>query len=137
MRLEPLYRIVFSYSESYRAADEWLLIGEGRCEGSLSGRFRCVNRPRRRPDGTFVPDLDAAVETDDGATVLLRLTGRGDPQAEPAGRVAVALRHVADDERYAWLDGAIGAGTGEVRDRTIVLDVAEVVWEPLGDTINA
>lgn len=137
MRLEPLYRLVFSYSESYRAGDEWLLVGEGRCEGRVSGRYRCVNRPRRRPDGTWVPDMDGAVETDDGATVLLRLTGRGEPEAEPTGRVVVTLRHVADDERYAWLDGAVCAAAGDVRDREIRLDVAEIVWEPLPDTISA
>lgn len=136
MRLEPLYRISFSYDESYRASDAWLLLGEGRCEGRVAGRFRCVNRPRARPEGTFVPDFDAAIETDDGALVLLHLTGRGDPRAEPAGRVVVALRHVTDDERYAWLDGAVCAGAGEVRDRVITVDVAEIVWEPLGATIS-
>jgi hypothetical protein len=135
MRLEPLYRITFEYGESYRAGDEWLLIGEGRCQGRISGRYRCVNRPRARPNGTFVPDMDAAIETDDGATVLLRLTGRGEPDLEPTGRVVVALRHVADDARYAWLDGAVCAASGEVRDREIVVDVAEIIWEPLADTI--
>jgi hypothetical protein len=137
MRLEPLYRIAFEYAESYRSGGEWLLIGEGRCDGRVSGRFRCVNRPRQRPDGSFVPDLDAAIETDDGATLLLHLTVRGEPDAEPAGRVVVALRHVADDERYAWLDGGVCAAAGEVHDRRIVLDVAEIVWEPLADTIPA
>ena len=137
MRLEPLYRIAFRYGESYRTGDEWLLIGEGRCEGRVSGRYRCVNRPRLRPGGTFVPDMSAAIETDDGATVLVQLTGRGDPDAQPTGQVVVAIRHVTDDERYAWLDGVVCAAAGEVHDREIVLDVAEIVWEPLADTIPA
>ena len=47
-------------------------------------------------------------------------------------------QHVTDDERYAWLNDAYCAVVGEVRARQkgkgfdVVLDVAELVWEPLG-----
>jgi len=132
VRLEPLYRLVFRYPEPFRAGDELLLLAEGRSEGRLAGRFRGANRARRREDGTWVPDLQGAVVTDDGATVLLHLTGRGSPRAEPVGRVVAAVTHVCADERYSWLDGAVCAVAGEVREgREIVLDVAELVWEPL------
>ena len=132
MRLEPLYRLVFRYPEPFRAREELLLLAEGRCEGRLSGRFRGANRAHREADGTYVPDLHGAIATDDGATILLHLTGRGLPSAEPVGRVVACITHVCDDERYAWLDGAVCAVAGEVRGgREIVLDVAELVWEPL------
>jgi hypothetical protein len=131
VRLEPLYRLTFRYPESFRAGDEWLLLGEGRAEGRLAGRFRSANRPRRLDDRSFVPALAGAVETDDGATIVLDLTGHGHPER---GRVVAAAVHFTDDARYAWIDRAVCAVAGEVREgREIVLDVAEIVWEPLGD----
>lgn len=131
MRLEPLYRLTFRYPESWLAGDEWLLVADGRAEGRLSGRFRGANRPRRLTDGSFVPSLSGAVQTDDGAAVVLDLTGHGQPGE---GRVVAAAVHFTDDERYAWIDRAVCAVVGEVREgRVIVLDVARIVWEPLED----
>ena len=138
MRLEPLYRVTFRYPEAFRAGDELLLIAQGSVEGRVEGRFRGANRARRRPDGSFLPELNGAISTADGATVLVRLTGYGHPEQPPAGRVLAAVTHTADDERYAWLDGVLGVVAGEVRGgRMIVLDVAEVIWEPLDATITA
>ena len=136
MRLEPLYRLTFRYAESWQTSGEFFGIAQGSVEGRVAGRFRGANRARRLPDGTFMPDLNGAIATEDGATVLVRLTGFGKPDAEPTGRVIAAVTHATDDEGYAWLDGVLGAVAGEVRGgREIVLDVAEVVWEPLGVTI--
>ena len=76
MRLEQLYRIRFTYSESWGVGleggwEQLLFLAEGRCEGSVSGRFRGANFPQRRTaDGPYVPDFRAVIETDDGATVL-------------------------------------------------------------------
>ena len=137
MRLEPLYRVTFRYPEAFRAGDELLLIAQGAVEGRVNGRFRGANRARRRPDGSFLPDLSGAISTDDRATVLVHLTGYGHPEREPDGQVLAAIQHTADDERYAWIDGMLGVVAGEVRGgREIVLDVAEVVWEPLDATIT-
>jgi hypothetical protein len=134
MRLEPLYRITFGYRENYGSADERLLLAEGRCEGRLAGRFRAANRARRERTGAWLPDLHGAVETEDGATVLLHLTGRGRPDAEPAGRVVGSVTHTTEDGRYRWLNETVGALAGEVyRGDRVVLDVAELVWEPLGE----
>jgi hypothetical protein len=130
VRLEPLYRLSFRYPESFRAGDELLLLAEGRAEGRLNGRFRGANRARRLPDGSYLPALDGAVETEDGATVLIGLTGRGAPQAEPQGRVVAAIVHSAEGG-YGWLNDVLGVVCGEVRGREVVLDVAELVWEPL------
>jgi hypothetical protein len=48
-----------------------------------------------------------------------------------------SITHVCDDERYRWLNDIVCALTGEVRPCSddsgfdVVLDVAELVWEPL------
>ena len=134
--LRPLYRLTFRYPEAYRGDEELLLLAEGRVEGRVSGRFRAANRARRRADGSVLPALDGAIVTDDGANVLVRLTGYGRPEGDP-GRVLAALTHSTGDERYGWLNGVLGVVAGEVRGgREIVLEVEELVWEPLGDTIT-
>jgi hypothetical protein len=61
VRLEPLYRVRFSYSggwgadlaEPDSAEGLYFFLAEGRCEGRISGRFRGANHPSRRSDGTF------------------------------------------------------------------------------------
>ena len=45
MRLAPLYRIRFTYPESWAVGldggwQQMFFIAEGRCEGSVTGRFR-------------------------------------------------------------------------------------------------
>jgi hypothetical protein len=131
VRLDPLYRITFSYRESHGGADERLLLAEGTCEGRLAGSFRAANRARRTIDGTWLPDLHAAVETEVGAVVLVHLTGRGRPDE---GRVVGTATHVTDDEGLAWLNDTVGAVAGEVYPgERVVLDVSALVWEPLGD----
>ena len=47
MRLDPLYRITFSYRDRFGADDELLLLAEGRCEGRVAGSFRAANRARK------------------------------------------------------------------------------------------
>jgi hypothetical protein len=132
MRLDPLYRNSFAYRERLGTGDELLLLAEGSCEGRVTGRFRGANRARRLPGGAWLPEFEGAVETEDGATILLRLTGRGRPDAEPVGRVVGSVTHTAGDPRYGWLNETVGAVAGEVfpGDR-VVLDVAALVWEPL------
>ena len=132
MRLDPLYRITFSYRENHGSADERLLHAEGTCEGRLTGSFRAATRARRTTDGTWLPDLHGAVATGDGAVVLVHLTGRGRPDE---GRVLGIATHVTDDEGLAWLNDTVGAVAGEVYpgDR-VVLDVSALVWEPLGES---
>jgi hypothetical protein len=146
MRLEPLYRIRFTYPESWEVGLEggWqqhLYLAEGRCEGAISGRFRGANFPRRRTeDGPFCPDIKAAIDTDDGATVMVEIQGYG--RAYPSGRrqIVGSLLHLSDSERYRRLNDVVCACVGEVRspedpslDTQLVLDVAELVWEPIAD----
>ena len=81
MRLEPLYRIRFTYPEGWMIGleggwEQHLFLAEGRCEGSITGRFRGANFPRRRTErGPFRPDFRAVIEADDGATIMFELHG--------------------------------------------------------------
>lgn len=147
MRLEPLYRIRFTYPESWEVLLEggWrqvFLLAEGRAEGQISGRFRGANYPLRHgATGPFRPDFRAAIETDDGATVLFEWHGYG--RAYPPGRrqIVGAVFHTADREPFARLNDVVCVCVGEVRSSAaparpepdLVIDVSELVWEPIAD----
>ena len=147
MRLEPLYRIRFTYPQGWAVELEggWqqhFYLAEGRCEGGISGLFRGMNAPRRRtPDGPFCPDLRAVIETDDGAIVMFECQGYG--RAYPPGRrqIVGAVYHLSDDDRYRRLNDVVCVCVGEVRSPggpgqespDLVIDVAELVWEPIAD----
>jgi hypothetical protein len=139
VRLEPLYRVRFRYPEHWHAdlgADgAHFFIAEGRCEGTVAGRFRGANHPWRRADGTYLPDFQGAIETDDGATVLFDYRGFGRSYPEPRREVVAFATHVSSDERYRRLNDVVCAIAGCVTPEegggmAIVLEVAELVWEP-------
>ena len=145
MRLEQLYRIRFTYPESWVVGleggwEQHLMIAEGECEGQVVGRFRGVNYPlRRTASGPFRPDFRAVIETDDGATIMFEWHGYG--RAYPVGRrqVVGSVLHLSDSPRYRRLNDVVCVCAGEVRasdDRgrhspELVIDVAEVIWEPI------
>lgn len=145
MRLEPLYRATFATPESWSVdlpgedgiEGQSFLIAEGRCEGRLSARYRGANFPRRRTDGTLVPDFRGVLETDDGAAILFAWQGYARPATNGRRELVGSITHVTDDERYRWLNTAACALAGEVQPREdgtgfeVVVDVAELVWEPL------
>ena len=147
MRLDPLYRLRFIYPEQGGIEleggwEQYLFLAEGRCEGRINGRFRGANFPQRRATtGPFRPDLRAAIETDDGATILFELHGYG--RVYPVGRrqVVGAVFHLSDDERYRRFNDVVCVCAGEVRapadpdqeSPTLVLDVAGLIWEPIPD----
>jgi hypothetical protein len=140
MRLEPLYRLRFSYPEEWGVElagpdgveSAWFFLAEGRCEGRLSGRFRGANHPRRRTDRTFVPNLQGVIETDDGATILLDVRGYGRAYPEGRRQIVGTVTHLSSDERYRRLNDVVCPCTGDVRaqEGELVIDVAELVWEP-------
>ena len=137
MRLEPLYRMVFNYPHEWSVAvgaegteSQNLFLAEGRCDGRISGPMRGANHPRRRGDGTFCPDLHGVISTDDGATVLFQCGGYGRTYPVGARQIVCWLTHVCDDERYRRLNDVVCVGTGEVRPAGLVIDVAELMWEP-------
>jgi hypothetical protein len=143
MRLEPLYRIRFTYPESWTVDldggwEQHFLIAEGQCEGSIHGRFRGANFPRRQgATGPFRPDFRAAIETDDDAVIMFEWHGYG--RAYPPGRrqVVGAVFHLSDDDRYRHLNDVVCVCVGEVRapvnpdqrGADLVIDIAELVWE--------
>src|SRR5579872_1201366 len=97
MRLAPLYRLRFSYPESWGVDVQGtlgteralLLFAQGECAGRVAGGFRGANFPRRRVDKNFLPDFKGVIQTHDGATILCEYHGFGRP--EPAGRRHVVL----------------------------------------------
>jgi hypothetical protein len=136
MRLEPLYRVRFTTPERWSVSlpggeGQSFLIAEGRCEGRISGRFRAANFPRGRADGALLPDFRGVVETDDGATILVAWQGYLRTGAAAPRQLVGAMTHQSDDERYVRLNDAVCTVAGEVRQDEVVIDVAELVWEPL------
>ena len=143
MRLEPLHGATFTTPESWSVdlggEGQSFLIAEGRTEGRVKGRLRAANYPRRRADGTLLPDFRGVLETDDGATVLFAWHGYARAGAGGMRELVGSVTHVSDDERYRRLNDVVCALTGEVRPRPdgsgfdVVLEVAELIWEPLAD----
>jgi hypothetical protein len=144
MRLEPFYRVTFTTPESWNVELEGstgtegqsFLIAEGRTEGRLSARYRAANVPRRRTDGALVPEFRGALETDDGATILFEWSGLARLTDEGMRQLLGSITHLSDDARYRWLNDRVCALAGEVRPREgggfdVVLDVAEMIWEPV------
>jgi hypothetical protein len=147
LRLEHLYRIRFTYPEGWMVGleggwEQHLYIAEGLCEGAIAGRFRGVNFPyRRTAAGPFCPDFRAAIDTDDGATVMFESHGYG--RAYPPGRrqIVGSVFHLSDDDRYRRLNDVVCACVGEVRasndpdqdDVELILDVGELIWEPIAE----
>ena len=147
LRLEHLYRVRFSYGEGWSVGleggwEQHLYLAEGRCTGAVNGRFRGANFPYRRTvAGPFMPDFRAAIETDDGATVLFESHGYG--RTHPPGRrqIVGSVLHVSDSDPYRRLNDVVCVCVGEVRapgdedysGPELVMDVAELVWEPLAD----
>ena len=137
MRLEPLYRMEFTYPHGWSVAlgddgteGQHLYLAEGHCEGDVSGSLRGVNHPRRRGDGTFCPDFHGAILTDDDATVLFDCGGFGRSYPQGARQIVCWLTHVSEDPRYRWLNDVVCVGTGEVRPEQLFIDVAQLIWEP-------
>jgi hypothetical protein len=136
MRLEPLYRVEFTYPEHYDVAGpevRGVYFAEGRCEGVLAGRFRGMNHPRLRvEDDTYLPNFQGVIETDDGAKIGFDYRGYGRPR-DYGREVVGSAHHSTGDERYARLNDAVCVLAAEAREREIKLEVAELVWEPLAE----
>ncbi|WP_243074359.1 DUF3237 family protein [Microbacterium sp. SS28] len=147
MRLEPLYRLRFSYPEGWEVELEggWqqhYYRAEGACEGTLTGRFHASNYPLRRTvDGPFEPDMRGVIETEDGAAIMFECHGYG--RVHPIGKrqIVGTVLHLSDDPRYRRLNDVVCVCVGEVRAGAesqepvvgLVLDVAELIWEPISE----
>ena len=133
MRLAPLYRVEFSYPEHYEigGADVGgIFLAEGHCEVELTGRFRGLNHPRLRPDNVYLPDFQGVIETEDGARIAFDLRGYGRPR-DYGREIVGTMLHSTGDDRYARLNDTVCVLAAEARGRTIRIEVAEVVFDPL------
>lgn len=150
MELRPLYVVRFHYPDGWSVdltgpggtEEHHYYFALGRCEGTISGKFRAGNHPRRRTDQTFEMNMQGFIETDDGALIMADYRGYG--RAYPKGRrqVVGAAWHISNHEKYRALNDAVCVISGEVRvpspppepleqkDVQLVFSVAELVWEP-------
>jgi hypothetical protein len=133
LRLDPLYRARFAYTEEYDigAPDaRGVFVAEGRCEGKLTGRLRGMNHPRVRTDGMYLPNFQGVIETDDGARVAYDIQGYGGERDD--GRFAVhgSVTHATADERYARFNDTVCVFAAEAFDDEVVYEVSALVWEP-------
>ncbi len=98
--------------------------GSGRVAGQrLNGAFRWTNHPRIRVDGTSMADLHGAIVDEEGATILVRMSGvstlladgvRQDTRAA-ATFVTAAERHVWLNDVFCVCEGEYDTLTGECR----------------------
>lgn len=149
MQLRPLYTVRFHYPDGWQVdlagaggTEEYhYFFAEGRCEGTICGRFRAANHPRRRTDKTFAMNMQGFIETDDGALIMIDYQGFG--RAYPPGRrqVVGAAWHISSHDTYHSLNDAVCVIAGEVRapaprstpiqqdEVELVFAVSELVWE--------
>jgi Protein of unknown function (DUF3237) len=140
VRLEHLYRLRFSYPEAWEigagnGTRQSYGLAEGRCQGRVSGRFRGANHARIGTDGATAHDFHGFITTEDGATVLFDYRGRGRSRADGGFDLVATAMHLADDERYAYLNDVVCALEGGIQpgDEHVEIDVYEVVWEPIAE----
>lgn len=122
--------------------EEHVYLAEGNCEGRSSGEYHRANHPRRGVDRTFGMNLQGFTKTGDGALIMTDYRGYSRAYTVSRRQVDGAAWHVADSEKYRWLNDTVCAIAGEVRaptgippeqlkraDIKLVFDVAEIVWE--------
>jgi hypothetical protein len=79
------------------------------------------------------------IETDDGATIMFEWHGYGRAYPPDRRQIVGAIFHLGDAEPYSRLNDVVCVCVGEVRASgdpeqrrpDLVLDVAELIWEPL------
>jgi len=100
-------------------------VGEGTVEGELlSGAVQWSNQPRRRGDGTMLPNARGVITTGDGGEVLFDLTGRTvwvEREGERVGRQLLMALFESEDERYNWLNNAVCMAEGVIDPETLII----------------
>lgn len=146
IQLKPIYRMRMKYTRGWSiqlgapetGESRHFFLGEGRCEGRIAGAFQLANHPLRRSDGTFIPDVQGVIETDDGATIYFDHQGYGRTYPEGRRQILAVGTHISSHEGYSWLNDSVAVAVGEVRSMEaggveIVLDWSEVIWGPISD----
>ena|SRR5215467_6303287 len=92
MRFEPLYRIRFTYPESWAVVldggwQQMFFVAEGRSEGWGNRPLPWRELPQKQgAEGPFRPDFRAVIEVDDGAVIMFEWHGYGRASPPDAGR---------------------------------------------------
>ena len=85
----------------------------------LQGDLRWTNHPRRRADGTWLPNYQGAITTADGAQLLFSLRGYnrgiGDPYGYDQRTALCSLKLAASAERYRWVNDVFAVVEADVR----------------------
>src|SRR5215470_19219666 len=75
LRFDETTEVAF---RTYGADGDWVcyVTGDGHVTGErLSGSVRWTNHPRRRADGTWLPDFHGVISTNDDAQILFSFSG--------------------------------------------------------------
>ncbi len=110
--------------------------GSGTARGDrLSGSVVWSNRPRRRSDGCYLPDVRGVVITDDAARVLFDLRGRTVFTADgTVGAQSLVGWFESDSDRYRWLNDVVCVAEGTIRPATGQIEIhVSVVVNELAD----
>jgi len=107
---------------TYGADGDWVsyVTGDGHVTGErLSGSVRWTNHPRRRADGTWLPDFHGVISTNDGAQILFSFSGYNwgvnDPFEYDRRAAMAALTLAASEERYMWVNRVFAVLEADVR----------------------
>ena len=97
--------------------------GVGRVSGRIDGDVRWVNHPRRRSDGSMLPDAHGVITTGDGAQILFSLQGRT-AIVDDRGTQLLAVLFETEADEHRWLntafhvlEGVIDVESGVMRAR--------------------
>ena len=124
MRLEPLYRVTFRYPDGGHGTvlegeagseGHYFFVAEGEVTGRIAGRMQAANHPRSRIDKNALPNIQGAITTDDGATIIFDWHGFARPAPPSPRQIVVSGTHTTGDERYSWLNSVVCVGCGEIR----------------------
>ena len=96
-----------AWAHGYREARSFAE-GAGAVDGDrIRGSLRWSSRSNRREDGVWLVDIDGFIDTDDGAQVLVSLTGRTREDPSTRGQEGLFTGTFATSaERYRWLNDA-------------------------------
>ena len=93
-------------------------IGRGTVTGErLSGDVQWSNQPRRRGDGSMLPQARGVIGTPDGAEIFVDLTGRTvfvEQDGQTLGRQLLMTLFESEDERYYWLNNTVCMTEGAI-----------------------
>lgn len=120
--LEPLCSVALRYEGDFhliRPYGNESGTGWGRGGGTvtgqrLSGSYAWSNHPHRRGDGSMLPNVRGVLTTDDGAELILELTGRTGFDDDGVGHQSLFALFESEHPSYRWLNDLICVGEGRI-----------------------